>query len=644
MQKGLFIVLVVLAGHAWGQSLRPRTLFLIHEKPVYTDEFIYLYKKNHLKPEDFTDQKINEYLDLFTNFKLKVTEAKARGLDTTEAFKKEFKTYREELKKPYVAEKDALDRLTKEAYQRLMEEVKASHILITIKPEATPADTLIAYDKIVATHERILGGEDFEKVAREVSEDPSAKSNGGNLGYFTALQMVYPFEQAAYKLSVGEISKPVRTRFGYHLVKVTDRKPARGEVEVSHIILRTGTGDGAKVKNKILEIYDQLQGGRSWEELCKEYSEDQATKDTGGKLRPFGVGALAGVPEFEAVAFSLKEPGEISDPFQSAYGWHIVRLERKIPVPPFKEVETALKRKVARDERLQIADRKVLEAKKIQFGLLGNNDVKTLIMSFADSSLQMGKWKWKGDDLAKTKTIFTLQQHNYTAGEFISFIEKNQLVSAGPPTTAMTQLYDRFLEEKLAEVEEAKLLAENPDFGNLLTEYKEGILLFTIMEKEVWNKAPEDTLGLRKFYNENKEKYKAGDRVRAKVLATTNKNFLEEVKKKIAAGDSIKGGDLKKFSSIQPMRNYERGQSKAVDRSPWAIGLHNVDVDETYYLVEIENLVPPGLKSFDEARAQIVSDYQEMLEKKWVAQLKQKYPLKINKKGKKFVLKELTKK
>ncbi len=637
-------MLLVLAGRAWGQGHKPRILFLINEKPVYTNEFIYLYKKNHLKPEDFTDQKINEYLDLFTNFKLKVAEAKSRGLDTTEVFRKEFKTYRDELKKPYVAEKDELDRLTKEAYQRLKEEVKASHILITIKPEATPADTLIAYNKIVAAHERILGGEDFEKVAREVSDDPSVKSNGGNLGYFTALQMVYPFEQAAYKLTVGEISKPIRTRFGYHLVKVKDRKAARGEVEVAHIILRTGTGDGGKVKNKILEIYDQLQGGRSWEELCKEYSEDPATKDTGGKLRPFGVRALAGVPEFEAVAFSLKEPGEISDPFQSTYGWHIVRLNKKIPIPPFKEVEIALKRKVAHDERLQIADRKLLEAKKIQFGFLGTNEIKTQIMSYADSSLQKGKWKWKGDDLVTAKTIFTLQHHNYTAGEFISFIGKNQLASADSPAAAMTLLYDRFLEEKLSEVEEAKLLAENPDFGNLLTEYKEGILLFTIMEKEVWNKAPEDTVGLRKFYNENKEKYKAGDRVRAKVLTTTNKNFFEEVKKKVAAGDSIKGSDLKKFSSIQPMRNYERGESKAVDRSPWAIGLHSVDVDETYYLVEIENLVPPGIKSFDEARAQIVSDYQEMLEKEWVAQLKQKYSVKINNKSKKFVLKELAKK
>ncbi len=254
----LFIVLLVIAGQAVAQSSEkkptPFVLFSIKKNPVYTDEFIYLYRKNHLSREDFTENKIDDYLNLFINFKLKVAEARSHGLDTTEAFKKEFKTYKEELKKPFLAGKDELDRLTREAYQRLNEEVKASHILIVVKPEATPADTLAAVNKIMSVRSRITSGEDFEKVAKEISEDPSARTNGGNLGYFTALQMVYPFEQAAYSLKPGEISQPVRTRFGYHLVKVFDRRQARGEIEVSHIILRTGTSDDKKVKNKILEI------------------------------------------------------------------------------------------------------------------------------------------------------------------------------------------------------------------------------------------------------------------------------------------------------------------------------------------------------------------------------------------------------
>jgi peptidyl-prolyl cis-trans isomerase SurA len=648
VQKGIFVLLLlVLAGHLWGQSPKGTSrqlLFTIDKKPVYTDEFTYLYKKNHLKPDDFTEQKVNEYLDLFTHFKLKVAEAKARGLDTTETFRKEFSTYREELKKPYLAEANEVDRLTREVYQRLLEEVLASHILLSVRPEATPADTLAVWNRISALRERIMKGEDFEKLAKETSEDPSSKTNGGSLGYFTALQMVYPFEQAAFTLKVGEVSKPVRTRFGYHLIKVFDRRPSRGEVEVSHIILRATPNDNNKVKNKIMEIYEQLQGGRSWDELCKEYSEDAATKDTGGRLRPFGVGAIAGVPEFEAVAFSLKEPGEVSDPFKSGYGWHIIRLERKIPVPPFADVEQALKRKVARDERVQVADRRLMEAKKRKFGFTEVPEVKAAVWSSIDTSLQKGRWRFKGDASIKSKTLFTIDKVNHNAGEFISFVEKNQQPLAEGTPVSLDPLYETFVHGKIGDVEEAKLIKSNPDYGNMLTEYREGILLFTIMEKEVWNKAPDDTSALRTYYRANRDKYKAGERVRAKIFAATDKNFMEQVKKKVAAGDSIKGADLKRFTYVQPLRSYERGDSKAVDKTPWTIGVHSVDVNETYYLVEIESLVPPGPKSFEEARAQVISDYQDVLEKSWVAQLKQKYAVKINNKGKKAVIKELVKK
>jgi len=644
----LFIVLLAMIEQVAAQSFEKKTksqvLFSVKKNPTYTDEFIYLYKKNHLNTEDFTEKKIDEYLNLFINFKLKVAEAKSHGLDTTDAFRKEFKTYKEELKKPFIAEKDELDRLTREAYQRLTEEVKASHILIGLKPDATPADTLVVFNKIMTVRNRITSGEDFEKVAKEISEDPSAKTNGGSLGYFTALQMVYPFEQAAYSLNVGEVSQPVRTRFGYHLIKVFDRRQARGEVEVSHIILRTGTSDDKKVKNKILEIYDQVRAGRKWEELVSEYSEDAATKDTGGKLRPVGVGALAGIPEFEKVVFSLKNPGDYSDPFQSAYGWHIVRLERKIPIPPYSEVESVLKKKVSRDERLQIADKKREQERKKQYGLIEYPDVKNVFKASADTSLQQGKWQYKGEESFKTKILFRLQNKDYTAGSFINYIRKNSSLTVSEPTFYMMELYNSFLSEQLNEIEDEKLLAKNADFRNLLTEYKEGILLFTIMEKEVWNRGSEDTLAMRKFYNENRSKYTAGDRVHGRVFTTTDKNFLEEIKIKISNGDSLKKDDLKKFKSITPFRNYARGDNKAVDKAAWSIGLHDAESDGNYYLVEIDNLVPPGIKTMEESRAQVVGDRQDSLEKKWLEELRRRYPVKINNKGKKFVVSELTKK
>ncbi len=622
------------------EKIKTVSLFTVSKTPVTTDEFIYLYKKNNSgKPENFTDAKIQEYLDLFINFKLKVTEAKQRGMDTTALFQKEFKSYREELKKPYQAEADDLERLTKEAYQRMTEEVKASHILVSVAPDA---DTTAAYSKIMAIRNRVIAGENFEKLASELSEDPSAKLNGGSLGFFTAMQMVYAFEDAVYKLKVNEVSMPVRTRFGYHLIKVADRKPARGEVEVSHILLRSDQSNAEKIKNRIFEIHDQLTGGRSWDELCKEYSDDVSTKNAGGRLRPFGVGTLASVPEFEKVAFELTKPGEISDPFQSALGWHIVRLEKKIPLPPYTEVQASLKRRVSRDERLQISKAAVLTRRKKDFAFT-ETDLKSKILSKADSALLNAKWKYNGPAEWKTGTLFTLQNQVTKVNEFISYVEKNQTPSGLTPANDMLQLYDKFTEEKINNLDEKKLQEENPEYRNLLNEYREGILLFSIMEKEVWNKASEDTVGQRSFYELNKAKYTAGDRVEARLFSTTDKTFLESIKSKIAKGDSISKSDLKQFKSVQNFRAYERGDSKVVDKISWSVGLHEAEDNGIYYLVEINKLLLPGAKTFSEARASIISDYQDELEKKWLVILRQKYPVQVNKKGKKIVFTELKK-
>jgi len=645
----VFLVLLTSTYSAFSQKAvkkaPPLILFTLHNKSITTDEFIYTYKqKNQSKEGDFTDVKISEYLDLYINFKLKVTEAEKRGMDTTVEFRKEYDGYKDELKKPYVAEANELDRLTKEAYARLTEEIKASHILINLNPDATPADTLAAFQKITDIRKNAMGGEDFEKLAREFSEDPSAKTNNGNLGYFTAMQMVYPFEEAAYQTKVGEISQPIRTRFGYHIIKVFDRQAARGEVEVSHILLRTGSGNDVKVKNTIFDIYDQLKGGRKWEDLCSEFSEDNATKSNGGKLRAFGVGALSSVPEFEKVAFSLVQEGTVSDPFQSSIGWHLVRLEKKIPLPSYKEIEPALKRKVSRDERLQISKTSLMAKRKKEFGFVEDEEVAKQIKSFADTSLVKNRWKFRGDESLKNKALFTIQSNPVTAGSFINYIYKNQANSALSPEAFLNQLYEKFVDENLSDAEEKTLIVLHPEFRNLLNEYYEGILLFGIMEKEIWNKASADSVGQHNFYEQHPAKYVAGDRIEARIFSTADKAFLEEMQLKISKGDTITKTDLKKFKSVQKTRAFERGENKVIDKIQWSVGIHQSEADGIYYLVEVISLVPPGTKGFSEARAQVISDYQDYLEKKWIEELKLKYPVNINPKGKKFVLHELNKK
>jgi len=616
-----------------------KVLFTVDNQDIYTSEFLYLYNKNNQgKPEEKNEARRREYLDLVVAFKLKVAEAHLRGVDTTQAFIREFTTYRDELKKPFVASADDLGRLVKEAYERLKEEVKAAHILVNLSPDAAPKDTLVAWQKIMSIRARAVNGEDFNSLAQQLSDDPTAKDNQGLLGYFTAMSMVYQFEDAAYKTKVNEISQPIRTRFGYHILKVFDRRPASGEVEVSHILLG-GTDD--KAKNKAFEIYDQLKGGRNWDELCKEYSVDANTKDKGGKLPPIGIGDLPAVPEFEAMAFSMQNPGDISDPFKSKVGWHIVRLERKIPIPSFADAESLLKRRIGRDERLQISQAAQLNRRKAAFGFTENYEVKSRLESKADTSLQKGHWKV---DANNSETLFIINNKSVSVGEFLKFVKAHQRASALAPAAYFKQLYDQFTDIYLGDAEDAKLQSTNTEYRNLVREYKEGIMFFTIMEKEVWNKGSADTTGQRVYYEAHKDKYQAGDRVSARIYSSPDKGFMQQVREKASKGDSIKASDSKKFKSVTSFRAYGKGENKIVDMTPWTVGLHEAEADGMYYLVEIERLIPPGIKSFQEARASVISDYQEEIEKKWLESLRTKHKVKINKKNVKTVVQQLGKK
>lgn len=641
----LLLLIVCVSGFSQNRKIETENsplVFKVNKQPVFADEFIYLYKKNHTKPQDFKEAKINEYLQLLINFKLKIEEAKSRGMDTTKSFVKEFSGYKEELKKPYQVGGDELDRLTKQAYERLKEEVKASHILVNVAVDASPEDTTKAFQKIAAIRQRLINGEDFEKLASDLSEDPSAKSNAGDLGYFTTMQMVFPFENAAYNLKRVEVSNPVRSRFGYHLIKLNDRKPARGEVEISHILLRSENND-SKIKSKIFEIYDQLKAGKSWEELCVEFSEDANTKNVGGRLRPFGIGALASVPEFEQMAFAMQKEGEISDPFQSNIGWHIIRLEKKIPLPPYKDVEVSLKKKVARDERMQISKQAMMIKKRKDFAFTENPETKNLLLPLADSSIIKGKWVFSGDAPSLSSPVFSLQGTVTTLGDFVKYVKSHQTISSLSPKARLTELYESFVEEKINQLEDKKIYNENADYRNLLVEYKEGIILFEIMEKEVWNKASKDSVGQRNYYNLHREKYKAGDRLEAQVFAALEKKQLDELQKKISAGDTIRKSDLKKFKSVMSVKAYEKGESRVIDRISWVMGLQETQIDNVFYLVDVKRLMPPGYKTFEEARASVISEYQDFLEKTWLETLKKKYKVELANKGSRYVIEKLIK-
>ncbi|WP_207432792.1 peptidylprolyl isomerase [Sabulibacter ruber] len=524
------------------KSAEPALLTIGPEK-VPVSEFAYVYEKNNGSADSaYTSASVNEYLNLYTNFKLKVAEAKSRGLDTTQSFRTELNGYKDQLAQPYLTEKSVTDQLVREAYERLKKEVNATHILVTVDAEADPKDTLAAFQKISDLRNQAINGTSFEALAQRFSEDPSARENNGNLGYFTALQMVYPFENAAYNTPAGQISQPVRTRFGYHIIKVNEVRPAQGEIKVAHIMVRAQQGlpkaDSVTAKKKIDEIYSRVQRKEDWNRLASQFSEDAASADNGGELPWFGTGRM--IPSFEEAAFALAKPGAISAPVQTPYGWHIIKLLERKELPTYEEMETSLRNRIAKDSRSELNKAAFLRRIKTENKFQENQTIKEATLRLADSTLLSGKWKFNVPAEPKNlpaATLFTISGQPYTVGNFATYIEANQRPRQNAsPAHAMNLLYDRFVEASLLNYEREHLEEKHKDYRMLVNEYHDGILLFQLMEEKVWAKAVEDTTGLKAYFEANKDKYMWGERAQATILSAATPAILEQAKAQLEQG------------------------------------------------------------------------------------------------------------
>ena len=414
-----------------------------------------------------------------------------------------------------------------------------------------------------------------------------------------------------------------------------------GEVEVSHLLVRTGKDrDSEKAKKQIFEIYDRLEGGIPWSDLCQQYSEDLSSKENGGKLRPFGVGAMASVPEFERTAFSLTNPGEYSAPFATQYGWHIVRLEKKIPVPSYQEMEASLKSRVSRDERMQTAKVAIQKSLRKQYAFVEYEEVKSQVLAVGDSSLQQGKWKLPAGNLGG-QVLFSLEGKPVLAGDFFNYVLTNQKANKQAPPSYLNSLYENFVNARIELEVEEKLLQTNADYRYLSNEYYEGILLFDIMEKEVWNRASEDSLGQRAFFDINKSKYTAGERAEATLYRANKVNVLDTVQW-LLEKDSMVTDQLLKQNTIRIEKGkFEKSERPLFSTLTWVPGLQRAELDGNYYLVKIERILPAGDRTFEETKGLLISDYQTHLENEWLKVLEKKFSVKVNSKGKKYVLGKL---
>lgn len=639
LKQFFFGLLFIVSAVSFAQNNSKEVLFAINEKPYYTDEFSRIYKKNLELVKDDTQKDLNQYLELFIGYKLKVNKAYKLGLQNNPQYQSELKSYRAQLAKNYFNDTKITQELIEEGYNRLQKEIKASHILILIDENATPVDTLKAYKKIEDIRKKAIAGENFEDLAAQFSEDPSAKENKGDLGYFSAFRMVYPFENAAFTTPKGEVSKIIRTRFGYHILKIKDIRDNRGEITVAHIMILNEKPEEKEKdsKNTINDIYKKIQQGEQFDVLAKQFSEDKSSSSKGGVLNRFGSGQLSS-QEFEDVAFSLAKPGDISKPFQSQFGWHIIKLVEKHPIKTLDEMKSELETKIGKDDRSKKITASLNEKLRKKYTYTRDKKQFALLSKLITNDFYESKWILPTNLNEYTATFLTINTKKIDGKTFLEFVDKQQKSGSKikPLSNLTEELYSKFLDEQLTAYYDDNLENDFPDFANVMEEYRDGLLLFDLMEKEIWDRAKTDTIGLNKFYEAHKMEHQWKKRVQVTVASSTNIEMIKKAQallKKNTEPQAIKD-KLNLNNVVNVMTNsglFEEGSDALPKSMKYTIGVSEIFKEGAYYFVaKIEKILPESVKTLEECKGKMVNDYQQYLEQGWVDDLKKEFTVKTD--------------
>ncbi len=627
----------------WGQdwSKRQSPLVKLSKNAIITQaEFEYAYAKANggwETAKSHSPDQWREYLKAYINFRRKVAQAQEQKLDTTRSFQEEYHTYVRQLAKPFLLEREVLDTLLRKMYERSREEVRASHILIKGQDSAAYARALALRDSVVK------GGRSFTEIARLYSEDPAAAETGGDLGYFSAFDMVAPFEDAAYSTPVGQISMPVLTRFGYHLIYVKEREPNPGARKTAHILVRWGptysARDSSEAYKRIQEIYQRLQKGESFEELAKNYSDDPFSAARGGEL-----GWMRLLPDMEGIKRRLG-PGEISTPFRTKFGWHILKVLEVKPVRPYEEMRGELKARLQRDERYKAAEKLYFDRRLRAYSYQENPPVRDTLFKALDSLYpDIEGARAKVPPSLLKATLFTLGKQKHSVEAFLSYWAQMRGLTLERRLSreGFQEALHSYAREKVLDLEIPNLRKRYPEYDLLEREYYHGMLFFLISEREVWRKAIEDTTGLRAFYEVHKTEYPAGVR-------------LEVVE--IQGADSLSLADLPKrlpeplltaIDSINRVGRYNwriLPQYVELPKAPASLqGLFQegngafprwigpVGSGREWRLYAALRKLPAGYKTFDEIKVELIQRYQQALETDWLDRLEKRYPAKVDEK------------
>ncbi len=620
-------------------------LFTVDDEPIKANEFIRVYNKNLDLVKDETQKDIDGYLKLFVNYQLKVKEAKRLGLDKDPTYLREFTNYKNQLIKNYLSDSKVTDELVQEAYDRMAYDVKASHILVRI--DENEKDTLQVYNQLIQLRDRVLN-EGYEKVKSEVHNGTTVFAE--NLGYFSAFKMVYEFETASYNTKVGEVSMPFRTRFGYHIVSVEDKRPTRGEVTVAHIMVTNNSKDSlVNPETRINEIYKKLNQGENFESLAKQFSDDKSSAGNGGLLNAFSSGQLSS-QEFEDAAFALTKPNSISKPIKSAHGWHIIKLIEKKGLPAFEEFKPEIENKVKRDSRSTLINTSMINNLKKKYKITDSNKAAVAYFeSILTPNFFNRTWTLPAN-FEKDKQLFKIQDKVYTYDDFGAYLITQQRMYSGK-TTPFSALVDKelkaFQDSKILKYQEDNLEFENEEFAAILGEYRDGLLLFDLMDKEVWNKAVTDSIGLQQFYDTHKSNYTWQDRVDVLIATSAKKSDISKVE------DALKRG--KTQEDISAMLNTENEQKvifttgvmetdnqslpKDLELKKGVSKVYNYN--DAFHVIVINDIMPKGSKTFEEAKGKVISDYQNSIEEQWLEVLNKQYQVKVDDKVLQKVKKQL---
>ena len=632
----LFLAVSILS---LAQKTSKETLFTINEKPYFTDEFTRVYKKNLDLVKDESQKDLNQYLELFIGYKLKVNKANKLGLQNGEQYQNELKTYRSQLAKNYTTDSKVTKELVQEAYNRLQKEINASHILILCDENVSPQDTLVAYNKIAVILAKAKKGDDFGQLAQEYSQDPSAKENKGNLGYFSSFRMVYAFESGAYKTPVGSISNIVRSRFGYHIIKVNDIRDNRGEISVAHImILKAKEGeDQAKPKATIEDIYKKIQQGEKFDALANQFSEDKSSSSKGGVLNRFGSGQLSS-DEFENAAFSLTKQNPISKPFESQFGWHIVKLIEKFPVKTLEESKVDLESKVSKDDRSRLITNSLNEKLRKKYTIKVDAKNFEATSKVIDDKFYDSKWELPSDLKLFEKSLFLIEKKPVTGTDFLKYVNSQQKsgIKLKPISKLNELLFKNFKDEQFSKYYDANLEKEFPEFSAVMDEYRDGLLLFDLMEKEIWQRSKTDTVGLKKFYESEKSKHVWKTRATAQIFSSTKQETIKQALELLKTNktvqeikDKLNTKDLVSIMATEGV--YEEGAVAMPKESKYQVGISEIIKQGDYfYITKTDKILPAGIKTFDECKGKIINDYQQFLEQNWVSDLKKEFTVVIN--------------